>query len=216
MQKNYKSITYLCFKSWHRTGNSRGVSQQRSNDMKHTTLAVVMSVALAGTSVAANANEWKDGANDAWLDGKAETTLLLNGNLNSFNINTDVKDGKVILTGKVGSEVDKALAAELVENLDGVKSVDNKLIVAADAKKQQDDNDMSGLTDAKVATVVKTRLLFESETSGTDIDVEVKNGVVMLKGEVGSDAEKDLAEAIAKNANDVKRVDNQLRVAKNY
>jgi osmotically-inducible protein OsmY len=187
--------------------------------MKRTTIAVMLTVALAGTSIAVNANDWKEGANDAWLDGKAETTLLLNGNLNSFNIETDVKNGMVILTGKVGSEVDKALAGELIENLDGVKSVDNKLTVVANERKRVKkdyDNKGSGLTDAKVATVVKTRLLFESETSGTNIDVEVKDGVVMLKGEVNSDSEKDLAEAIAKKTNDVKRVDNQLTVAKNY
>lgn len=187
--------------------------------MKRTTIAVMMTLALAGTSVAANANDWKDGAKDAWIDGKAETTLLLNGNLNSFDINTDVKNGKVTLTGKVDREVDKALAAELIENLDGVTSVDNKLMVSKDGKqrnKKDRDDDVSGLTDAKVATVVKTRLLFESETRGTAIDVDVENGVVMLKGEVDSDAEKDLAEAIAKKTKDVKRVDNQLTVAKNY
>lgn len=187
--------------------------------MKRTTLALMMTVALAGTSVAATANDWKDASKDAWLDGKAETTLLLNGNLNSFKIDTDVKDGKVTLTGKVGSEVDKALAGELIENLDGVRSVDNKLIVAADERKRgkkDHDKDVSGLTDAKVATVVKTRLLFESEVSGTSIDVDVENGVVMLKGEVDSDAEKDLAEAIAKKTKDVKRVDNQLVVVRDY
>ena len=185
--------------------------------MKRTTLAVMMSVALAGTSLAATANDWKDSSKDAWIDGKAETTLLLNGNLNSFNINTDVKNGKVTLTGKVDREVDKALAGELIENLDGVTSVDNKLVVVNDSKMRDTkghDEEVGGLTDAKVATVVKTRLLFESETSGTAIDVDVKNGMVMLKGEVDSDAEKDLAEAIAKKTKDVKGVDNQLRVAK--
>lgn len=186
--------------------------------MKHTTLALMITAMLAGTAANASANDWQDTARDAWIDGKAETTLLLNGNLNSFNINTDVKNGKVILTGKVDREVDKALAAELIENLDGVTSVDNRLTVVNEDRMANDKNqDVSGLTDAKVATVVKTRLLFESETSGTDINVDVKDGVVMLKGEVGSDAERDLAEAIAKNANDVKRVDNQLTVAKkNY
>lgn len=187
--------------------------------MKRTTLAVMMTLALAGTSVAVSASDWKDASRDAWIDGKAETTLLLNGNLNSFKINTDVKDGKVTLTGKVGSEVDKALAGELIENLEGVKSVDNKLTVVPSERRRgskDQDSDVSGLTDAKVATVVKTRLLFESEVSGTAIDVDVKNGVVMLKGEVDSDAEKDLAEAIAKKTKDVKRVDNQLTVVKNY
>lgn len=178
--------------------------------MKRTTL--VMMMALAFTSTTALANDWKDGARDAWIDGKAETTLLLNGNLNSFDINTDVKNGVVTLTGKVDSKVDKALAEELIENLDGVSKVDNKLTVVAQSK-DKDAGDNSALKDAKIATVVKTRLLFESEVSGTSIDVDAKNGVVTLSGEVDSDAEKDLAVAIAKNTNDVSKVIDKLNVA---
>jgi hyperosmotically inducible protein len=168
--------------------------------MKRTTLAMMMTLALTTTAVAAN--DWKDGAKDAWIDGKAETTLLLNGNLNSFDINTDVKNGNVTLTGKVESEVDKALAEELVENLDGVTGVDNQLTVV-NTGKNADSKDGSALKDAKIATVVKTRLLFESEVSGTSINVDAENGVVTLHGEVDSDAEKDLAVAIAKNTSDV-------------
>jgi hyperosmotically inducible periplasmic protein len=178
--------------------------------MKRTTLAMMMTLALTTTAVAAN--DWKDGAKDAWIDGKAETTLLLNGNLNSFDINTDVKNGVVTLTGSVESKVDKALAEELIENLDGVSRVENKLTVAASDTKATD-KDYSALKDAKIATVVKTRLLFESEVSGTSINVDAKNGVVTLEGEVDSDAEKDLAVAIAKNTSDVSRVIDKLEVA---
>ena len=178
--------------------------------MKTTTLAMMMTLALTTTAVAAN--NWKDASKDAWIDGKAETTLLLNGNLNSFDINTDVKNGTVTLTGKVESAVDKALAEELIENLDGVTRVDNKLTVAA-SDQHTKDSDSSSLKDAKIATVVKTRLLFESEVSGTSIDVDAKHGVVTLKGEVASDAEKDLAVAIAKNTDDVEKVIDKLQVA---
>ena len=178
--------------------------------MKRTTLTMMMALAL--TTTAAAANDWQDDAKDAWIDGKAETTLLLNGNLNSFAINTDVKNGAVTLTGKVESNVDKALAEELIENLEGVSKVDNQLVVMASGN-QADDNKSGGLTDAKIATVVKTRLLFESEVSGTAIDVDAKNGVVTLQGEVESDAEKDLAVAIAKNTADVSRVIDKLQVA---
>lgn len=178
--------------------------------MKRTTLAMTMTLALSSTAVLAN--DWQDGAKDAWIDGKAETTLLLNGNLNSFDINTDVKNGAVTLTGKVDSEVDKALAEELVASLDGVTGVDNQLTVVAQANTEQQQNG-SALKDAKIATVVKTRLLFESEVSGTSIDVDAKQGVVTLSGEVESDAEKDLAVAIAKNTNDVSRVIDKLQVA---
>jgi hyperosmotically inducible periplasmic protein len=177
--------------------------------MKLTTLAMMMTLAVSTSALAAN--DWKDSAKDAWIDGKAETTLLLNGNLNSFNINTDVKGGVITLTGKVESAVDKALAEELLENLDGVTRVDNKLMVMA--KPDSDKQDNSALKDAKIATVVKTRLLFESEVSGTSIDVDAKNGVVTLEGEVDSDAEKDLAIAIAKNTDDVTKVIDKLEVA---
>ncbi|MDR6984956.1 Osmotically-inducible protein OsmY, contains BON domain [Rheinheimera pacifica] len=179
--------------------------------MKRTTLAMMMTLALTTTAVAAN--DWKDGAKDAWIDGKAETTLMLNGNLNSFDINTDVKNGKVTLTGKVKSDVDKALAEELIENLDGVTGVDNQLTVV-NSGQNANSKEGSALKDAKIATVVKTRLLFESEVSGTSINVDAENGVVTLHGEVDSDAEKDLAVAIAKNTSDVSRVVDKLQVAK--
>ena len=181
--------------------------------MKRTTLALMMTLTLASLSTMA-ANDWKDGAKDAWIDGKAETTLLLNGNLNAFTIDTDVKNGVVTLTGEVESDVDKALAAELVAGLDGVSSVENQLIVKNDGKRNTDPKAISALKDAKIATVVKTSLLFEPETSGTRIDVDVSNSVVTLSGTVDSDAEKDLAIAKAKNTKDVVGVVDKLTVSK--
>lgn len=182
--------------------------------MKRTTCSLIIAAALTTASMSANAeNDWKDTANDAWIDGKAETTLLFNGNLNSFDINTDVTEGVVTLTGKVDTDVDKALAEELVESLDGVKDVENMLTVMSNEKSDTAEI-MQTLRDSKVETVVKTRLLFESEVSGTDIEVEVKEGVVMLNGQVDSDAERDLAIAIAKNTDDVKNVVDNLTIGK--
>jgi osmotically-inducible protein OsmY len=146
---------------------------------------------------------------------------LFNGNLGSFDINTDVKNGNVVLTGKVENSVDKKLAEELVANIDGVTSVDNKLTIVSDKDMEGDmsddmedtvDEGTSELTDAKIATVIKTRLLMDTDISGFDIDVDVENGVVTLTGDVDSDAERDLAVEIAKNASDVKDVESNLRV----
>ncbi len=146
---------------------------------------------------------------------------MFNGNLDSFDINTDVKNGNVVLTGKVENSVDKKLAEELVANIDGVTSVDNKLTVVSDKDMEGDmsddmedtvDEGTSELTDAKIATVIKTRLLMDTDISGFDIDVDVENGVVTLTGDVDSDAERDLAVEIAKNASDVKDVESNLRV----
>ena len=198
--------------------------------MKRSLISMIVATTLTTAAYAGDmdtdstSNKWEKGAKDAWIDGKAEATLLFNGNLDSFDINTDVKDGDVILTGKVDNSVDKKLAEELVANIDGVMSVDNKLSVIEDKDMDSMTSDMSDdvedgvdegtseLTDAKIATVIKTRLLMDSDISGFDIDVDVEDGNVVLTGTVDSDAEEDLAVEIAKNASDVKNVENNLKV----
>lgn len=192
--------------------------------MKRTILSVLVAGTLATSAYAGSmetGNKWEEGAKDAWIDGKAEATLLFNGNLNSFDINTDVHQGKVLLTGKVENSVDKKLAEELIANIDGVTDVDNQLTVVAepDLSAMADDNEMSSedevseLTDAKIATVIKTRLLMDTDISGFDIDVDVENGNVTLTGTVESDAERDLAVEIARNASDVLDVEDNLTVS---
>jgi osmotically-inducible protein OsmY len=194
--------------------------------MKRTLLSIIVATSLTTAAYAGDMNtdnKWEKGAKDAWIDGKAEATLLFNGNLDSFDINTDVDNGNVILTGKVENSVDKKLAEELVANIDGVKSVDNKLTIVEKRKDMSEDSmsdDMktaydkstSELTDAKIATVIKTRLLMDTDISGFDIDVDVEAGNVTLTGDVDSDAERDLVLAIAKGASDVKDVEDNLRV----
>ncbi|MBD3584194.1 BON domain-containing protein [Salinimonas sp. HHU 13199] len=209
--------------------------------MKRTMLSLIVACTLTTSALAADMkaeNDWEKGAKDAWIDGKAEATLLFNGNLNSFDINTDVKNGKVILTGKVKTSVDKKLAEELVENIDGVTAVDNRLTImqglensdgmtasnemdaeddmeaAEDDAEEATEDASSELLDAKIATVIKTRLLMDSDISGFDIDVDVEQGNVTLTGEVESDAERELAIEIAQNASDVKNVEDNLKVMK--
>ena len=190
--------------------------------MKRTILSLLVAGTLTTSAFAGtmdSSNKWEEGAKDAWIDGKAEATLLFNGNLNSFDINTDVQNGKVVLTGKVENSVDKKLAEELVANIDGVTDVVSQLTILADHDDADVDNDdmdgeaaMDKLTDAKIATVIKTRLLMDTDISGFDIDVDVKAGNVTLTGTVDSDAERDLAVEIAKNASDVTDVEDNLKV----
>ena len=84
--------------------------------MKRTLLSILVATSMTTAAFAGDMetdNKWEKGAKDAWIDGKAEATLLFNGNLDSFDINTDVNNGNVVLTGKVDHSVDKKLAEEL-------------------------------------------------------------------------------------------------------
>jgi hyperosmotically inducible protein len=193
--------------------------------MKRTLLSMIVATTLSTSALAGDMNtdnKWEKGAKDAWIDGKAEATLLFNGNLDSFDINTDVNNGNVVLTGKVDNSVEKKLAEELVANIDGVVSVENLLTIVDQLDLDEDemsddveygfDEGASELTDAKIATVIKTRLLLDTDISGFDIDVDVEAGHVTLTGDVDSDAERQLAVEIAKNASDVTDVEDNLRV----
>lgn len=181
--------------------------------MNNIAAKIVLTSVLATSSTAVLASDkWEKESMDAWLDGKAETTLLLNSNLNSFDINTDVENQVVTLTGSVNNDLEKSLAEELVSGLDGVKKVNNELTVVSENKQDADSDAFAALTDSKITTIVKTRLLMDTSVSGTDIDVTTENKTVTLIGKVNSDAEHDLALSIANNTNDVNKVVDKLEV----
>lgn len=180
--------------------------------MKNMTPKILLTACLVTSSFVVLANEkWEESALDAWIDGKAETTLLLNSNLNSLDINTDVSNQIITLTGAVDNETEKALAEELVYGLEGVSSVNNQLTVIKESN-DQDSEVFQSLEDSKISTVVKTRLLMNTNVSGTDINVETEERVVTLIGDVQSEKEHELAIYIARNVKHVNKVVDQLEV----
>lgn len=183
--------------------------------MKRTLTAAIISVALGTASISAQANnDWQDESRDAWIHGSAQTSLMLNTNLNAFRISSSVEDGVVTLEGEVETSTDKALAEELVEGIEGVSRVDNNLEVRNEDSDDDDDNGGVGATlnDGRIFTVLKSRLLMSGDVSGRDIEVEVDNTVVTLTGDVNTSSERDLAIEMARNTNGVSDVRDNLRV----
>lgn len=68
------------------------------------------------------------------------------------------------------------------------------------------------ITDTWITTKVKADLLATEDVSGTDINVETKDGVVTLTGSVKSQAEADMAESVASKIEGVTQVDSQLTI----
>lgn len=75
-----------------------------------------------------------------------------------------------------------------------------------DAKAPPESSDQPG-TDTWITTKVKADLLADDDTSGTDVSVETKDGVVWLSGQVGSKAEKERTITKAKAIKGVKKVE---------
>ena len=66
---------------------------------------------------------------DAWITTKAKAALLGAANLKSGDIKVETLHGTVTLTGSVPSATQSEQATLLVRGLEGVSSVDNRLIV---------------------------------------------------------------------------------------
>lgn len=152
---------------------------------------------------------------DLWLKASLVTVYTLNQHLNPFDIDVEVHDGNAVLRGKVDSSVEKDLASELARGVDGIRDVDNRLVIvnaSADADNASRSGFMERVDDANITAKVKSQLLWNSNTQGLRIDVDTDGGVVTLRGEVRSDAESQLAGQIARNTSGVRKVENRLSV----
>ena len=162
-------------------------------------------IAVAGslfiTTAALRASETDDRIEAAAAKSHVFKTYLKND-----SITTESKNGLVTLTGTVAEASHKSLAEDTVEGLPGVKSVDNQLVVKGEAPAEH--------SDTWISMKVKSALLFHRNVSGTATDVFVKDGVVSLRGEASSLAEKELATEYAKDIDNVKEVKNEMTIAK--
>lgn len=156
------------------------------------------------------------------LEGKLEMAIALNKHLDPFDIEIDVKENRAVLEGKVSSDVERDLAESIASGIEGIASVDNRLSVdrslaanrherAADAEKT--DRDFSQFfADVSTTASIKTELLANDNIKGMDVKVDTYNSRVTLTGEVKTEAQKSLAESIAKKRDDVTEVVNKIRV----
>jgi len=139
-------------------------------------------------------------------DGKIEDAAKASYNYHSVlqdRVSVKSNDGVVTLTGTVMDKDDKALAEDTVENLPGVVSVDNQIVVTPNAPEHSDE---------WIAMKVRGELLVKANVSATSTKVDVKDGVVTLSGTVQNLAQKDLTESYAKDIDNVKAVENDLVV----
>jgi osmotically-inducible protein OsmY len=147
---------------------------------------------------------------DGWIATKVRTKLLLKGNVSAVDTKVTVKDGVVTLTGTVTDPAQKELTSAYVQEVEGVKSVDNRLIVPqppADPRTLSDRMD-----DASITAQVKYALLKHKSTSALKTNVTTKNGDVAIRGEAASAAEKDLVTHLAQGVRGVKSVSNTMTV----
>jgi osmotically-inducible protein OsmY len=157
-------------------------------------------VALLALSVPAYASVM-----DSRIESSAKESYVFKTYLQGDDIKIQSKESAVTMTGTVSEESHKALARDTVAGLPGVKSVDNRLEVKGENSVKN--------SNAWLTTKVKTALLFHrSVSAGTKVDV--KDGVVTLRGDASSHAQRELTTEYAKDVEGVKDVNNEMTVTK--
>ena len=142
---------------------------------------------------------------DDRIESAARKSYVFKTYLKGDSIKTESKDGVVVLTGTVADSSHKSLAENTVESLPGVKTVDNRLKIKGDAPAEH--------SDGWISLKVKSVLLFHRNVRAGATDVYVKDGVVSLRGEASSAAQKELTAEYAKDVEGVKDVKNEMTIS---
>lgn len=74
---------------------------------------------------------------DASLLAKIKSSMLRSPEVEGLDVNVDVKDGVVTLSGSADTQTERANAEKIAKTADGVKRVENRIIVKPDAINRQ-------------------------------------------------------------------------------
>ncbi|MGD0821724.1 MAG: BON domain-containing protein [Desulfomonilia bacterium] len=160
---------------------------------------MVAAVALLALSMPVQASNM-----DSRIESTAKQSYVFKTYLKDDDIKIQSMDGVVTLTGTVSEESHKSLAQETMAGLPGVKSVDNKLEIKGEPS--------TANSDAWLRDKVKVALLFHRSVSAVTTEVDVKDGMVTLRGDAASQAQKELTTEYAKGVEGVKDVNNEMTV----
>jgi len=185
--------------------------------------ALISGSALADESMSQKASQTADSAgskidscmkkvdgymDDSGITAKAKAALVDDDAIKSTDISVKTHSGVVTLSGFVTSQDQAEKAVAVVQKIEGVKSVSDKLHVR-DSKASS----MKGYAgDTATTSEIKAKLLADDIVPSRNVKVETTDGVVQLSGQVANQAQSDRAESIAKAIEGVKSVKNDLTV----
>jgi osmotically-inducible protein OsmY len=157
--------------------------------------------------------DYKESRSDYEIENEIRAALKWNEKIEAGLIEIEVEDGKVNLSGAVGSAAEKynALYNSYVS---GVKSVDNTDLevqwwLKDDELRKYKNVDV---TDAEIEQAIYDAAIYDPRVNMFDITAEADNGWVTLRGDVNNLTAKNSAERLAENTYGVVGVNNRIKV----
>jgi osmotically-inducible protein OsmY len=166
-----------------------------------------LAIAVAAVAVLATCVPVRASETDDRIESSFKKTYVYKTYLKDEHIKISSKEGAVTLSGAVWNDTHKSMAQDVAEALPGVKSVDNRIELKGDRPAEN--------SDTWISMKVKSALVFHRNVNAHKTEVSVKDGIVTLKGEASSPAQRDLTTELAKDVSGVKEVKNEMTVAAN-
>src|SRR5581483_2213067 len=152
-----------------------------------TVLIVLIAFAITATLACSNRQKAPDVSSDI-------RHALDQAGLNDVKVDQDRDKGVVNLTGKVGSDEDKARAESIARSIAGEQVISNEIGVRPSGDQgtaRKVDSDLDSAIDKNLDAMLVQHHLKH------DVRYDVNNGVVTLKGNVASQAQRSSVEKLA-------------------
>lgn len=143
---------------------------------------------------------------DDWITGKVKTALTFHKSVSGLNTEVSTERGIVTLRGEADNQAQKDLATEYATEVEGVRHVNNLMTVKGERTMD------ARVDDATITWQIKSALLTRRATSALNTTVKSHNGFVTLGGVAKNEAEKELAEKLARGVKGVREVSNMMTV----
>ena len=163
-------------------------------------LALVLGLVPQATARAAVRKDSKDKVTDTQITQRIEQALQGNPLLENSVITVTTNAGTVRLTGDVRDLAARQAAENIVEKIDGVRSLTNEIKVTPAARR-----------DKEIMQDIERRFQVSPELQSKDVNVAVNNAIVTLTGTVKNRVDAQEAEFLAGGVIGVRSVTNELR-----
>lgn len=138
---------------------------------------------------------------DADVRDAVERQLRNARGVDANDVDVEISDGVVTLTGTVDNVIAEERAERLAGMVKGVSDVRNELRVEGERR-----------TSAELTAAVQQALRSDPATDAWQIQANAQDGLVILTGTVDDQREKRLAEEVVQGVRGVEEIDNQLEV----
>ena len=167
--------------------------------------AIVGGAAYGGYKGATDERSVGTMLDDSVISTSVKTKMIADEFVKARHIDVDVLNRVVYLIGVVESSSQKRMAADIARGVEGVRRVENQLIVGKTSVGQT-------LNDSILTSKIKTGLIKNPDVRSMNIDVDTNNNVVTLTGIVKSQKEKNKVLCIVQDIAGNRQVVNNLAV----